>query len=234
MSSSIKSDGEVKKFLFDTNDFDKQPEPVEEPVAITFSEEQLLTAKTQAYEQGRSEAAAEARVSQETKTHQLLAQLIAQLDQLIAAEDRREIDSMTAATRLVMKVTHKLLPQFAERFALPEIERVVLNALEVRKDEQRIAIMVSPQHLETLKDRLDRLAFERGFAGKLILIADDAMGPSDCRVEWADGGAERMYERLFALIEMEFAKAIAVMEKPVPEADSGAEDSDHNQHEEHE
>jgi len=85
----------------------------------------------------------------------------------------------------------------------------------VRKDEQRIAVMLPPQHLETLKERIDRIALERGFAGKLILIADDGLGPSDCRVEWADGGAERLYERLFAQIEMEFAKAIAVMQKTI-------------------
>lgn len=226
MNSSTKNDGDMKKFMFDTNDFDK-PAPVEKP-AITYSEDQLMMAKTQAYAQGKNEAAAEARASQETQTHQLLGQLIIHLERLIVAEDRREIENMTAATRLAMRVTHKLLPQMAEKFSLPEIERVILESLEVRKDEQRIAIMVSAQHLDTMKERLDRLALERGFAGKLILIADDTMGPSDCRVEWADGGAERMYERLFAQIEMEFAKAIAVMQKTAhPEADTDTEQHPH-------
>ena len=228
MSSSIKNDGDKKKFLFDTNDFDK-PAPVEKP-AITYSEDQLMMAKTQAYAQGKNEAAAEARASQETQTHQLLGQLIMQLERLIAAEDRREIENMTAATRLAMKVTHKLLPQMAEKFSLPEIERVILESLEVRKDEQRIAVMVSAQHLEALKERLDRLAIERGFAGKLILIADDALGASDCRVEWADGGAERLYERLFAQIELEFAKAIAVMEKTAHAASDTDTDTEQHPH----
>lgn len=226
MNSSTKNDGDKKKFLFDTNDFDK-PAPVEKP-AITYSEDQLMMAKTQAYAQGKNEAASEARASQETQTHQLLGQLIMQLDHLIAAEDRREIENLTAATRLAMRVTHKLLPQLAEQFSLPEIERVILDALEVRKDEQRIAVMVSAQHLEVLKERLDRLALERGFAGKLILIADDTLGASDCRVEWADGGAERLYERLFAQIEMEFAKAIAMMQKTAhPDADTDTEQHPH-------
>jgi hypothetical protein len=39
------------------------------------------------------------------------------------------------------------------------------------------------------------------------------MSPSDVRVEWADGGAERLYERLYAQIELEFAKAIAGMQE---------------------
>jgi flagellar assembly protein FliH len=213
MSSSTKNDGEMKKFLFDTNDFDK-PAPEEKP-DVSYSEEQLVLAKTQAYAQGRQDAAAEARGAQELQTQKLLEALIALLEKLVNAEDRREIENMAAAAKLAMRVTHKLLPQMAERFSLPEIERVILSALDVRKDEQRIAVMIPAQHMEALKDRIDRLALERGFAGKLILVADDNLGPSDCRVEWADGGAERMYERLFAQIEMEFTKAIAVMQKTV-------------------
>ncbi|HEX2752598.1 MAG TPA: flagellar assembly protein FliH, partial [Alphaproteobacteria bacterium] len=92
-----------------------------------------------------------------------------------------------------------------------EIERVIIENLEVRKDEPRIAVMVPTEHLEILKARVDDMALQRGFAGKLILIADDAMGPSDCRVEWADGGAERLYASLFAQIEGEFAKTFAAM-----------------------
>lgn len=214
MNSSTKNDGEMKKFLFDTNDFDK-PAPAPEKSAVTYTEDQLMLAKSQAYAQGKQDAAAEAREAQEIQTHRLLETLIGQLERLIAAEDRREIENMSAATKLAMRVTHKLLPQMAERFSLPEIERVILASLDVRKDEQRIAVMVPPQHMEALRARIDRLALERGFAGKLILIAEDNLGPSDCRVEWADGGAERLYERLFAQIEMEFAKAIAVMQKTI-------------------
>lgn len=216
MSSSIKNDGEMKKFLFDTHDFDKtEPETPAAPAVMTYSEDQLMLAKTQAYAQGKQEAALEAQAAQELQTHRLLESMIAQAERLIAAEDRREIESMVQATKLAMRVTHKLLPQMADRFALTEIERVILASLDVRKDEQRIAIMVSPAHMDTLKSRIDALAMERGFAGKLILIADDTLGVSDCRVEWADGGAERMYERLFAQIETEFAKAIAVMQKTI-------------------
>lgn len=213
MNSSTKNDGEMKKFLFDNNDFDK-PAPAEKP-AISYSEEQLILAKTQAHAQGKQEAAAEARAAQELQTQKLLDTLIAQMERLIAAEDRREIENMMAATKLALRVTHKLLPQMAERFSLAEIEGVILSSLDVRKDEPRIAVMIPVQHMDVLKDRIDRLALERGFAGKMILIADDNLGPSDCRVEWADGGAERMYDRLSAQIEMEFAQAIAMMQKTI-------------------
>lgn len=210
MSSSTKNDGEnMKKFMFDTNDFDKQPEP--EPEVVSYSEDQLVLAKNQSYAQGKAEGLAEAQAAQEKRLADLVEKLLGMVEMLIAAEDRREVESMMHATKLALRVTHKLLPQFAQKSALEEIERVIIENLDVRKDEPRIAVMVPTQHLEMLKARVDDLALQRGFAGKLILIADDAMGPSDCRVEWADGGAERLYERLFAQIEGEFAKSFAAM-----------------------
>ena len=38
---------------------------------------------------------------------------------------------------------------------------------------------------------LQRLAEERGYAGRLVLLPDPELGPDDCRIEWADGGVVR-------------------------------------------
>ncbi|MEX1147621.1 MAG: hypothetical protein WEB93_04480, partial [Sphingomonadales bacterium] len=42
-----------------------------------------------------------------------------------------------------------------------------------------------------LKDVVDRITMEASFAGKVILLGDDRLEGDHCRVEWADGGAER-------------------------------------------
>lgn len=212
MSSSIKGGdggetGEMKKFLFDTHDFDT--EKAEQEEAPVFSEEQIALAKSQSYTQGRQDGLREALGNQEEKIAAALQQAVARLDALTAAEDRREAEKLVDATKLAMRVAHKLLPQFARTHALAEIEGVILQSLEARREEARIAVSVPTAHLGALKDKIDTLALEKGFAGKVILLADDALAPTDCRVEWADGGAERLYERLYAQIETEFAKAIA-------------------------
>ena len=54
MSSSTKNDGEIKKFLFDNNDFDRANEPVAPPPP-SFSEDQLSLAKNEAYTRGKAE-----------------------------------------------------------------------------------------------------------------------------------------------------------------------------------
>lgn len=211
MSSSIKNDGEIKKFLFDNNDFDTANAPAAPPPPM-FSEDQLGLAKNEAYAKGRQDGIRETRAAQEEQTQKSMMQIAAALEKLLAGEDRREIATMVQTVKLSMKVTHKLLPQFAQRFALEEIERVILDSIEARRDEPRIAITVSGRHLDTLRHHIESLALEKGYAGKIILIADDNLTAADVRVEWADGGAERLYERLYSQVESEFAKAIAGMQ----------------------
>src|SRR5690606_13883026 len=126
MNSSTKNDGDsMKKFMFDINDFDKQPDP--EPAAVTHCEDQRLRAKRQSHAQGKAEGLAEAQGSQEQKIAQLRDKIMAMLQQLIAAEERREIENMMHATKLALRVTHKLLPNTAQKFSLEEIERVIVE-----------------------------------------------------------------------------------------------------------
>lgn len=199
---------DAKKFLFDTNDFNKSQVSARE----VYTEEHLLLAKTQSFALGKAEGAKEARQQQEERIAGLLQAALGLAEKLAQNEDRREVEKCIDAAKLALRITHKLLPQFSLRYALPEIEHVLLHAVEARKDEARIAVTIPTVHLEGLKARMDALALEKGYGGKVILLADDNLPPTDCRVEWADGGAERLYERLFSQIENEFAKAISSMQ----------------------
>lgn len=200
----------MKKFLFDTHDFDDSKVD-DTPPAPTFSEEQLELARQQSLAQGKAEGVRETRSAQEEKISALLQAITAQCGLLVAAEEKREMEKCIDAAKMALKITHKLLPQFAQRYALSEIENVIVKSIDARRDEPRIAVTVSTHHLEALRARVDVIAAEKGYSGKLILIADDNLSAADCRVEWADGGAERLYERIYAQIETEFANAIAGM-----------------------
>ena len=199
---------DAKKFLFDTNNFDRSKP---NPHAPIYTEEQLILAQNQSLALGKADGIKVTRQQQEERLAELLQKTLAMTEKLVQAEDRREVEKCIAAAKMAIRAVHKLLPQFAVQCALPEIERVILQSIEARRDEPRIAVIVPTIHLESLKTRMDALAIERNYAGKVILIADDSLPPTDCRVEWADGGAERLYERLFSQIDNEFAKAVAGM-----------------------
>jgi len=195
---------EVKKFMFDKNNFDRS-----KPDAVVYSEEQLLAAKNQSLALGKAEGVKDTKQKQEELITQLLQKALVQTEKMAKNEDRREVEKCADAVKLAMQVVHKLLPAFSHQYAIAEIERVISQSIEARRDEARIAVIVPTAHLEALKTRIDALTTDKSYAGKVILIADDALPATDCRVEWADGGAERLYERLFSQIDNEFTKAIA-------------------------
>lgn len=192
---------DVKKFLFDTKSFDDVKPAI-------YTDEQVELARTQGFEKGKAEGLAEAGQRQEEQIATVLQKALTQVEKLVKNEDRREMEKCADAAKLTLRAMSKLLPAFADKYALPEIERVIAQSIETRRDEPRLAVTLPAAHLEALSARVDAIAAGKGFAGKVILLADDAMPATDCRVEWADGGAERLYTRLLAQIETEFTKAI--------------------------
>ncbi|MCK5556373.1 MAG: hypothetical protein KAI76_09050 [Alphaproteobacteria bacterium] len=217
MNSSSRKDGtelmtDMKKFLFDTNDFNNMKSKTDIEI---YTEEQMVQARTNSFELGRAEGLKDARLLQEERLAELLQKALGIVDKLVQDEDRREVEKCIGATKLAIKIAHKLVPRFAVQYALHEIESVVVQSVEARQDEPRIAVTVPSAHLDALKTRMDALVLEKGYAGKVIMIADDSLSPTDCRVEWADGGVERLYERLFTQIENEFTKSIACMEATI-------------------
>jgi flagellar assembly protein FliH len=203
---------DAKKFMFDANNFDDSA-----PGRALYTEEQLLLAKEQGLAQGRSEGVRDTQAQQEARIVELLQKTLAHAEKLVKDEDRREVEKSADTVRLVMKIVHRLLPGFAKRQSLAEIENVITQSIETRRDEPRIAVTVPSAHLEALRPRMDALAAEKGYGGKVILIADDNLAGTDCRVEWADGGAERLYERLFSQVENELTKAVAGMDAALEE-----------------
>jgi len=203
---------DAKKFLFDTNDFNQMKSRAD---ANTYTEEQLQMAKNQSFALGKADGVKESKQQQEERIAELLQKALLVAENLADAEDRREVEKCIEATKLTMRVTRKLLPQFALQYSINEIEHAILQAIEARKDEPRIAVIVPTAHLEALKTGMDALAIQKGYAGKVILLADDSLPPTDCRVEWADGGADRLYEQLFSQIEGKFTSAISTMRSSI-------------------
>jgi flagellar assembly protein FliH len=59
-----------------------------------------------------------------------------------------------------------------------------------------------------LSEKIDTIATRRGFAGKVVLLAETSVAPGDCRIEWADGGVERDSARLWRDIDLAVARLL--------------------------
>ena len=134
---------------------------------------------------------------------------IAQQTAAIAKNIAAEAQAAGKSVDLALAIVRKLHPALVERQGLAEIESVLSQCLESLKQEPRLVAYVHNARLDALQERLTQLSASSGFEGRVVLIGDDAMGESDCRVEWADGGVEREAGRIWRAVEEALARYIA-------------------------
>lgn len=204
-----------RKYMFDAS-FD-QPQPAA-PVAVlvnkpppepTFTGAELELARAAALEEGRATALAEASAAIERQLVAATESLAAGVPTLLARDSQIRDDVERRAIELLRGLVAKTFPVLAQRTSIDEIEALVSDCLREAFEEPRVVLRVPQRLFDPIRDRLGALAQQTGFAGKFVLLADDALGPADCRLEWADGGAERVTDRLAREIDAVLDRALS-------------------------
>ena len=49
-------------------------------------------------------------------------------------------------------------------------------------------VRINTQLDEVARERIERLAAQSGFEGRLVILAEPEIATGDCRIEWVDGG----------------------------------------------
>jgi flagellar assembly protein FliH len=118
---------------------------------------------------------------------------------------------------VALAVLKKVLPAACELHAFDEVTRVVEEVVGHLLDEPRIIVKTAEPLVEAVRERLEAVCASHGFEGRVVVQADARLSPGDCRVEWADGGAERDQARLMADIEATIERSLAPPERRVEE-----------------
>lgn len=189
------------------------------PPPPVFSEEDVSIAREQAFEAGRQTGLREAEEASARLEALSLASLAEQIRALDKAQKQASQERLGDAVDLALAVARKILPETAERDGVDEIAGVVRHCLARIDEPVRVTVRVHPDYQNGLRDRMQTLAEDNAFEGKLIVTADSRIAPGDCRVEWGDGGAERDQDRLWDDIDALIAQAKGKNGVPGPEAD---------------
>ncbi len=208
----------IRPFLFEV-DFDPRAKPAKPapakdakpapPPEPTYTAKELAQAKSQAFKEGekagRDAGQKAGRAEAEKQAAARLAQALDRIAKGVTSlvRERDALNDMRRAQplALAMVIVKKLMPTLAERHGVAEIEALVTTCLADLIDEPRLAIRVPTAGADELRERIEATPEAAGFAGRLVVRADGTLGPADCRVEWADGGAERNTDQLIAEIE---------------------------------
>jgi flagellar assembly protein FliH len=199
-----------QKYLFDVSfDAPEQPFPAGKPPEPVFTRADLEAARDEAAAQGRAAALAEAACARDERTTAALEALGRDIGALIAARAALAREAEDQAVSVLRAVLQKTVPALCRKDPLAEIEALVAGCLADVADEPRLVLRVNDKLFDAVQARLAAIVQAGGYAGKIVLLADEALADGDGRVEWADGGAERDTRRIAQDIDAVLARALA-------------------------
>lgn len=201
------------KFLFDMP-FDGTKPRVERSYAPKapppkFSAEEIEATRAAAYAEGEAAGRAEAYGDHQRNLEHALQAIEGQLAAIAAAEERSRIAARAEAVELAAVLARKLAGRLLESQPLAQIEALVLRCLDDMRDEPRLVIRAAEAVVQQLDARLDQLVAQSGFGGKVTLVPDETLAPTDCRIDWADGSAERRQQKLEQDVDLAVDRYIA-------------------------
>jgi len=216
----------VRKFLFDVDFSEVPPTPAEkaakkaaaeekeieeeiiEEIAPTFSEEQVDAAREAGFSAGREEGVREAAEATERQISDAVTLIGERVEGLFAAHIEAAEKTKMSAIVVVSALARKVLPEFSEREGLGEIERLARTILGRLRVEPRVVFIVNDALRDAVHERLASLAEARTFSGSIEVVGESAVAAGDCRIEWANGGAERNTAEMLADIDRIIAQNI--------------------------
>jgi flagellar assembly protein FliH len=175
------------KFLFDM-DFsapDKMRERAATPAEVI---QKVAAAEARAYRDGYDAALREAKVESDRRAALALEEIgiairgIAQ--RFAGVEDRME----TEAVDVAVAVARKLCSALVAAEPLGEITGLIKDCFSQLVSTPHLVVRINASLYEMAHERIERMAKQSGFEGRLVILAEPEIETGDCRIEWADGG----------------------------------------------
>lgn len=169
-----------------------QQEELAEPIALTYTQEELDLAKQESYQDGLRVGLEQAEESQNKILIGLMDRVGQKLHMLLEQEEQREQEAKVLALQSALFMVKKFWPRIQEFFGKKEIEDFISASLAENNSETRIVLRVNDAELDMVAELLPAIKELHGFQGKVITLSDEQVMPGDCKLEWADGGAEKL------------------------------------------
>jgi flagellar assembly protein FliH len=94
----------------------------------------------------------------------------------------------TEAVDVAVAVARKLCAELVAREPLGEITALVSDCFSHLVSTPHLVVRINTQLYEVTREKIERLATQSGFEGRLVILAEPEIATGDCRIEWADGG----------------------------------------------
>ncbi|HEX8664140.1 MAG TPA: FliH/SctL family protein [Beijerinckiaceae bacterium] len=172
---------QARRFLFD-NDFRSPGRG--DARAVAEAEERGRAA-------GIAQGLAQAQHSIPARLAQAVERLAQQAAALLADADARQAGIEEEAVALALTLARKLAGEALDADPLGPIAEAARDAFRHLSAVPHLAVRVNDALVEEVDGLLARLARERGFSGRIVVVGEPDIALGDARLEWADGGVVR-------------------------------------------
>ena len=197
----------ANKFTFDT-EFRSEGDVVSKAARArqkkTMTTEEIETMCAEAETQGTQAAQVRTAENINQTIAALVISLRATLDQSHAEIERVREE----AALLAFAAAKRIAPAALAALPAGDVEAALREAMHQAIGEPRITLRASAEVIAALEARVNDIAHEEGYEGRVMIAADASVKGADCRIEWRGGGSERseaaIEAALDALIERRF------------------------------
>ena len=175
------------KFLFDM-DFsapDRMRERAASPAEVA---QKVAAAEARAYRDGYDAAKREAKVESDRRAALALETIGVAIKGIAARYSTIESRMETEAVDVALAVARKLAGELIAREPLGEVTSLVSDCFAQLVSTPHLVVRINDSLYEAAHARIEALAKQSGFAGRLVILAEPDIQTGDCRIEWADGG----------------------------------------------
>jgi flagellar assembly protein FliH len=175
------------KFLFDM-DFSAPDKTRERPATPSEIAQKIASAEARAYRDGYDTAQREAKAESDRRTALALEEIAVGIQGIATRFSGIETRMETEAVDVAVAVARKLCSELISGEPLVEISRLVSDCFSHLVSTPHLVVRINDSLYEAAHERIERLAKQSGFAGRLVILAEPEIATGDCRIEWADGG----------------------------------------------
>jgi flagellar assembly protein FliH len=175
------------KFLFDM-DFSTPDKTRERPATSAEIAQKIAAAEARAYRDGFDAGQREARAESDRRTALALEEISIGIRGIAARFSGIETRMETEAVDVAVAVARKLCTELIAGEPLAEIVGLVSDCFSHLVSTPHLAVRINDSLYEAARERIERLAKQSGFEGRLVILAEPQIATGDCRIEWADGG----------------------------------------------
>jgi flagellar assembly protein FliH len=175
------------KFLFDM-DFSAPDKARERPATPSEIAQKIAAAEAKAHRDGFDAGQREAKAESDRRAALALEEIRMAVQTIATRFSGVENRMETEAVDVAVAVARKLCGALIANEPLGEITALVKDCFAHLVSTPHLVVRINDSLYEAVHERIERLAKQSGFEGRLVILAEPEIETGDCRIEWADGG----------------------------------------------